>query len=161
MHHILDIDSIVITKEILNLIAEIDKFKGAWQLLGRLTPDRLSVLKRVATIESIGSSTRIEGAQLSDKEIESLLSQLQTTFYSRDEQEVGGYAAVCGKICDYYALIPFTENMIKQLHAELLQYTDKDERHRGEYKKLPIRIEAFDSFGKLGLRTCSLKEGDG
>lgn len=141
-------DSIIITSEILNLISEIDEFKGAWQQMGRLTPDRLFALKRVATIESIGSSTRIEGSKLSDSEIQKLLLQVNAkTFQTRDEQEVAGYAFVCEQICDHYASIPFTENSIKQLHAWLLQYTDKDDRHRGEYKKIPIRIEAFDAIG--------------
>ena len=50
-------DTIQITPEILSLIARIDEFKGAWRALGTLAPDRLSALRRVATIESIGSST--------------------------------------------------------------------------------------------------------
>ncbi len=140
--------TLIITPEILNLIAEVDEFKGAWQQIGRLTPARLSALKRVATIESIGSSTRIEGAKLSDSQIEALLSQVdRKTFQTRDEQEVAGYAYVCEQICNDYSFIPFTENSIKQLHTWLLQYVDKDERHRGEYKKIPIHIEAFDSDG--------------
>jgi Fic family protein len=142
-------DSLVITTEMLNLIAEVDEFKGVWQQAGRLTPDRLLALKKVATVESIGSSTRIEGAKLSDNEVAVLLSQIELkNFHTRDEQEVAGYAFVCEYICDNYASIPLSENAIRQLHAWLLQYTEKDERHRGEYKKVPIRIEAFDSQGK-------------
>lgn len=150
---IVSLDSLIITPEILNLISEVDEFKGAWQQMGRITPDRLSALKRVATIESIGSSTRIEGAKLSDREIEALLLRVDAnTFQTRDEQEVAGYAFVCEQICDHYNSIPFTENVIKQLHSWLLQYTDKDDGHRGEYKKIPIRIEAFDFMGKnLGI----------
>ena len=141
-------ESLVITPAMLNLIAEVDEFKGAWQQMGKLTPDRLSALKKVATIESIGSSTRIEGARLSDNEIEALLRRTDSnTFQTRDEQEVVGYAYVCNQICEHYASMPFTENMIKQLHSWLLQYTDKDDRHRGEYKKIPIRIEAFNAEG--------------
>src|SRR5579864_2957731 len=87
--------SIKITAEILALVSEIDEFKGAWQALGRLTPDRLSALRRVATIESIGSSTRIEGSKLSDREVERLLADLEIrSFGTRDEQEVAGYAQV-------------------------------------------------------------------
>jgi Fic family protein len=142
-------DSLTITREMLNLIGEIDEFKGAWRQMGRLTPDRLSMLKKVATIESIGSSTRIEGSKLLDNEIEKLLSNTDTdVFHTRDEQEVGGYALVCQQIYDHYELMPLTENLIKQLHSSLLQYTDKDVRHRGEYKKIPIRIEAFDADKK-------------
>src|SRR6266478_4269779 len=89
------IASLGITPEILALIAEIDEFKGAWRALGTLAPERLSALRRVATIESIGSSTRIEGSKLSDREVERLLANLEIkSFASRDEQEVAGYAEV-------------------------------------------------------------------
>jgi len=58
-----------VTPEMLSLVAEIDELKGAWRALGTLAPERLSALRRVATIESIGSSTRIEGSRLSDREV--------------------------------------------------------------------------------------------
>ncbi len=146
---IINTDGLVITSEILKLIAEIDEFKGAWLQVGRLSPDRLSSLKRVATIESIGSSTRIEGAKLSDKEIEALLKHADTkNFATRDEQEVAGYADVCELICEHFQAIPLTESQIKDLHARLLHYSNKDDGHRGHYKKIPIRIEAFDPNGK-------------
>ena len=70
-------DTLTITPEILGLIAGIDEFKGAWRALGAIAPERLQALRRVATIESIGSSTRIEGAKLSDREVERLLSKLE------------------------------------------------------------------------------------
>ena len=85
----INIDSLSITSDFLGLIAEIDEFKGAWKALGTLAPGRLSALRRVATIESIGSSTRIEGSKLSDSEVERLLSNLAIqSFSSRDEQEM-------------------------------------------------------------------------
>lgn len=142
-----------ITPEMLSVIGEIDEFKGAWQLFGRLAPERLQVLRRVATIESIGSSTRIEGARLSDGEVEKLLSNLSSySFISRDEQEVAGYAYVCEEIFQSYEDIGISENIIKQFHGWLLKYSDKDQRHRGEYKKLMNNIEAFDESGKsLGI----------
>jgi len=89
----LQTDTLKITSEILSLIAQIDEFKGAWRALGMLAPDRLSALRRVATIESIGSSTRIEGSRLSDREVDRLLSNLAIhSFETHDEQEVAGYA---------------------------------------------------------------------
>src|SRR3989338_231218 len=106
-----------ITDEILQLIAEIDEFKGAWKAMGRITPDRLVNLRRVATIESIGSSTRIEGAKLSDREVEQLLSHLEIKkFSTRDEQEVAGYAETMDMIFDNFEAISPTENHIRQLH---------------------------------------------
>ena len=142
-----------ITPEILSLIAEIDEFKGAWRAIGRIAPDRLSSLRRVATIESIGSSTRIEGSRLSDREVEALLANIRIgSFATRDEQEVAGYAEVMEAIFDAYDAIPLTENHIRQLHRDLLVHSTKDERHRGAYKTLANHVEAFDGEGKsLGV----------
>jgi Fic family protein len=143
------LDTIEITPEILNLIAEIDEFKGAWRALGTLATERLAALRQVATIESIGSSTRIEGSKLSDREVERLLGRLQLqAFTSRDEQEVAGYAAVMELVFQSWAEIPLTENHLKQLHRELLQYSDKDGHHRGNYKTLTNHVVAFDETGK-------------
>jgi Fic family protein len=141
--------SIVITQEMLSLIAEIDEFKGAWRALGKLAPERLRQLRKIATIESVGSSTRIEGAKLTDRQVEALLGRLKAkSFSTRDEQEVAGYAVVMDTVFSNYEAIPITENYIKQLHAMLLKYSKKDARHRGEYKKLPNHVEAFDQTGK-------------
>ena len=142
-------DSIQITPELLVLIAEIDEFKGAWRALGTLAPERLNTLRQVATIESIGSSTRIEGSKLTDREVERLLAKLEIkTFDTRDEQEVAGYAEVMETIFHAWQDIPITENHIRQLHRDLLRYSQKDERHRGEYKTLPNSVAAFDESGK-------------
>ena len=145
--------SLVITSEILNLIARIDEFKGVWRTLGTLAPDRLSALRRVATIESIGSSTRIEGSKLSDKEVEKLLSGLSIqTFDTRDEQEVAGYAELMDLVFGSLADIPFDENHIKQLHQILLRHSTKDERHRGQYKTTSYHVAAFDENGtQIGI----------
>ena len=147
------ISTLKITPEILGLIAEIDEFKGAWKAIGRIEPERLSGLRRVATIESIGSSTRIEGAKLSDREVERLLSNIEIkAFETRDEQEVAGYAAVMETVFASWQEIALTENHIKQLHRDLLQFSDKDERHRGGYKTSPNHVEAFGPDGEsLGV----------
>lgn len=142
-------DTLNITPEFLGLIAEIDEFKGAWKALGTLAPERLSALRRVATIESIGSSTRIEGSQLSDSEVEKLLSDISIrSFSSRDEQEVAGYAETMEQIFQSWEYIPLTENHVRQLHRDLLRHSDKDERHRGNYKTSPNNVVAFDADGK-------------
>lgn len=140
--------SLQITPELLVLVAEIDEFKGAWRALGTLAPERLSALRRVATIESIGSSTRIEGSRLSDREVERLLANLEIkAFASRDEQEVAGYAEVMETIFSAWAEISITENHIQQLHRDLLRYSDKDEWHRGRYKTTSNSVAAFDAEG--------------
>ena len=145
--------TVAITPEILGLIAGIDEFKGAWRALGTLAPDRLSALLRVATIESIGSSTRIEGSKLSDRDVERLLSNLQIQkFSTRDEQEVAGYAKVMELVFSSWQDIALTENHIRQLHRDLLVYSEKDAWHRGNYKTSTNSVVAFDENGKqLGV----------
>jgi Fic family protein len=146
-------DTIQITSEILKLIARIDEFKGAWRALGTLAPDRLSALRRVATIESIGSSTRIEGSKLSDRDVERLLSNLQIkSFYTRDEQEVAGYAELMDLVFSSWQDIRVTENHIKQLHQILLRYSEKDTWHCGNYKTNSNSVAAFDEDGtQIGI----------
>ncbi len=142
-------ETIKITPEILTLIAEIDEFKGAWRALRTLAPERLSALRRVATIESIGSSTRIEGSKLTDREVERLLANLEIkSFATRDEQEVAGYAEAMELIFRSWEEIAVTVNHIKQLHRDLLVHSEKDAWHRGEYKTTSNSVAAFDENGK-------------
>lgn len=146
-------NTLKISPELLKLISKIDEFKGAWRALGALAPERLSKLRHVATIESIGSSTRIEGSKLSDREVEQLLSNLQIKeFSTRDEQEVAGYAEVMDLIFSAWDEIPFTENYIKQLHQQLLGFSSKDEWHRGQYKTSSNSVAAFNEQGvQIGI----------
>jgi Fic family protein len=144
-----EIKDIKITPEMLAQIAEIDEYKGTWTSFTRLRPEQLKTLKKVATIESIGSSNRIEGNILSDTEVEELLSHIdKKSFKSRDEEEVAGYAELMNIIFDNYPVIPLSENYIKQFHQILLKFASKDKRHRGEYKKLPNSVAAYDKNGK-------------
>jgi Fic family protein len=149
----MDLRNLSIPPDLLSLITEIDEFKGRWSVQHAQEPERLKALRHVATIESIGSSTRIEGSKLTDTEIEALLNNInQQSFATRDEQEVAGYAEVMETIFENHENIPVTENYIKQLHAMLLRHSEKDERHRGEYKTHSNNVEAFDQFGtSLGV----------
>src|SRR5579872_5155461 len=108
--------NLVLTPEMLRLVAEIDEFKGAWKAFGTLAPERLATLKQIATVESVGASTRIEGAKLTDREVDMLLSNLDLgSFRTRDEQEVAGYAEATKLVYDSLRETPSTENYIKQL----------------------------------------------
>ena len=146
----LDTQTLKITPDLLTLLSELDEFKGAWRAFGTLAPDRLAMLRQIATIESIGSSTRIEGSTLTDNEVELLLGRLNIQkFASRHEQEVAGYADVMDTIFASWSDIPITENHIKQLHRDLLKHSSKDERHRGTYKTLHNDVGAFNATGQM------------
>jgi Fic family protein len=137
-----------IGSDLVKLIAEIDEFKGRWEALKTMSPDRLQVLRRVATIESVGSSTRIEGAKLTNVQVETLLANIEMkSFSSRDEQEVAGYAEAMDLVYEAFDDLHLTENHIRQLHQQLLRHSQKDERHRGSYKTLSNNVVAFDADG--------------
>jgi Fic family protein len=141
--------NLILTPDLLRLVGEIDEFKGAWKALGSLAPDRLATLRQIATVESVGASTRIEGARLTDREVDLLLSNLDLgSFKSRDEQEVAGYAEATKLVFDSWRDIPLDENHVKQLHGILLKFSDRDEHHRGSYKTISNNVEAFDSKGR-------------
>ena len=138
-----------LTHQMVKIISELDEFKGRWSATTLLAPERLNSLKHVATIESIGSSTRIEGVKLSDSQIEKLLGGVaRQSFSSRDEEEVAGYAETMSLVFSSFSEMTLTENHIKQLHSTILKFSNKDQRHRGEYKKFQNNVEAFDQSGK-------------
>jgi hypothetical protein len=106
-------------------------------------------LRRRAAIESIGASTRLEGSELSDREVEIILSELATcSFDTHDEQAVAGYASVMETIFTSWLVLPLTEDHVRQLHRDLFHYSTKDDCHRGEYKKTENDVEAFAMQGK-------------
>ena len=137
------------TPRIIRLIAEIDEFKGYWKGMATLSINFLSNLRTLAMIESVGSSTRIEGAKLTDSEVSALIKGIGIySFRSRDEQEVAGYAEALMLIQESYDEIDLTENNIKYLHKVLFKFSDKDTWHLGEYKKHPNHVAAFDADGR-------------
>jgi Fic family protein len=124
--------------ELVRLIGELDHFRGTWRKMQEIRAERLVQLRQVTTIESTASSTRIEGVELTDAEVARVLDGIRSdSFRARDEQEVKGYAELLTLIYESSSDISLTENHIKQLHRVLLGHSGKDERHRGEYKKLP------------------------
>ena len=143
----------VLSPSLVRRLAEVDEFKGRWQALRNLVPDRLTSLQRIATIESVASSTRIEGVTLSDDEVHTLLRGVTTHgLQTRDEQEVAGYAAVMERIFQSWQALELTENHILQLHRVLLTHSTADAAHRGTYKTRPNSIEAVAADGRsLGV----------
>jgi len=130
-------------------IAEIDTKKSAWNEGAQLDRQVLETLKRSVLITSSGASTRIEGAQLSDEDIEKMMRGLSMQKFSdRDKQEVRGYYELLENVFTAYPSIPFSEGTIKFFHKELLKHAEKDKLHRGEYKKKENKVEMIDSAGQ-------------
>lgn len=131
------------TQEIIKKIGFIDSFKGKWESIQREENKYLKELKKLATIQSIGSSTRIEGATLSNEEIATLIENLKINkLETRDEQEAIGYYEVLEVVLDEYDGILLTESNISSLQNLLLRFSNKDSSHRGKYKKLSNKVVA-------------------
>lgn len=131
-------------------IAQIDEIKGGWGTGVKLTPQILERLEYSVLITSTGASTRIEGAHLSDQDVEKLVKGFKIkTWAERDQQEVQGYYETLKNVFDAWEVIPFGESSIKHLHQEMLKYAEKDQRHRGDYKKTENQVIARDSAGKM------------
>jgi len=130
-------------------IAQIDEFKGGWIGATKLHPQTLGRLKRSVLVTSTGASTRIEGALLTDADIEKLLRGISIQQFSdRDKQEVRGYHELLSNVFDSWDSLSFTEGLIKHFHAELLKYVEKDQVHRGEYKQQENKVHMVDTIGQ-------------
>lgn len=130
-------------QQITQKLSIIDSFKGNWKAIENSESRYLKELRKIATIESIGSSTRIEGATLTDEEVEKLLKSVKITkLQSRDEQEVVGYYDALEIILENYTDIEISERYVHQLHGILLKHSDKDQTHKGRYKNLSNQVVA-------------------
>jgi len=130
-------------QQITQKLSVIDSFKGNWKAIENSDSRYLKELRKIATIESIGSSTRIEGATLTDEEVEKLLKSVKITkLQSRDEQEVVGYYEALEVILENYGDIEISERYIHQLHGILLKHSHKDQTHKGRYKNLSNQVVA-------------------
>lgn len=138
-----------ITPEILSKIGRIDETKGRWNYGVNLSPQLLGRLKKSVLITSSGASTRIEDSRMSDEDVEEFIKGLNITkFRDRDKQEVKGYYELLENVFNAWKTIPFSESSIKHLHSELLKYSQKDIRHKGDYKKTENDVSMFDADGK-------------
>lgn len=129
--------------KILSVISRIDRFDASWTSIERLEGGNLRQLRHVATIQSVGASTRIEGSKMTDEEVAGLLKNIGiSNIEDRDTQEVVGYFNVLDTIIDSYDAIVISENNIKNLHNQLLKFSTKDAWHRGDYKQHVNAVEA-------------------
>jgi len=108
---------------IVSKIAKIDELKGQWISGARLSPQVLGRLKRSVLITSTGASTRIEGARMSDADIEKLMRGINIQkFTNRDKQEVKGYYELLENVFNSWKNLKFNENLIKHFHKVIKSF---------------------------------------
>ena len=135
--------------EIWSKITRIEELKGQWIAGAQLSPQVLGRLKRSVLITSTGASTRIEGAKLSDEDVEKLMRGIDIQkFTDRDKQEVKGYYELLENVFNSWKSLKFNESTIKHFHKELLKYVKKDEDHRGDYKRRENQVQMINAAGE-------------
>jgi len=129
--------------QLIGLISEIDRFDASWSSIERIEKQNLKQLKSIATVRSVGASTRIEGSKLTDEEVDVLLKNIDITkLEDRDSQEVVGYFESMDMISETYRDIQISVGDIKNLHNILMKYSIKDGWHKGDYKQHSNAVEA-------------------
>jgi len=129
-------------------IARIEKLQGQWITGAKLSPQVLGRLKKSVLITSTGASTRIEGARLSDEDIEKLMRGINIQkFRDRDKQEVKGYYELLENVFNSWKSLQLSENSLQHFHGEMLKYVEKDTIHRGTYKKRENKVHMIDEAG--------------
>jgi Fic family protein len=129
--------------QIMSELSKIDRFDASWSSIEKREGATLKQLKSIATVKSVGASTRIEGSKMTDDEVSVLIGKINTTsFVERDQQEVVGYFETLDAITENYRSISITESQIKSLHNLLMKHSVKDAWHKGEYKQVSNAVEA-------------------
>ncbi len=97
------------------------EYRGKQALYFQQSPEVLETLRRVATIESTESSPRIEGIEIPHRRVEDLVLRSAKP-QNRSEQEVAGYRDALQLIYDSARDMPFSINVILQLHTVMYRY---------------------------------------
>ena len=140
----------IIPLNTITLISKIDELKGRWIENSKLNYDILNKLKKAVLVTSTGASTRIEGAEMTDDEVENYMKGLETIkMKDRDKEEVRGYFEVLKNVFDSYQTLSLREGMIQNLHKELLKYSNKDKLHLGKYKIKENKVGLVNDKGEI------------
>lgn len=158
------------------------RFQGrlveAWNSISALSEHELAYLHRQALVSTIGASTRIENAVLTDEEIDwvdtTLSQDSRTTSFDaqkgfivdklskerqRSIEEVAGCREVLTTIYQQAAgLVPFTETHLRGLHHDLLRYYPQASRYAGAYKTTINKVVSYNH--ETGQRLTVLNPAD-
>ncbi len=144
--------------KILADLNKVDRFDASWTSIEKREGTSLKQLKSIATVRSVGASTRIEGSKMTDEEVAVLIEKLSISkLEERDEQEVIGYFEALDLITENYDGIQITEGQIKNLHKILMQHGEKDKWHKGKYKQVSNAVEAnfVDGTKQIVFKTAN------
>ena len=110
--------------KIMSELSKIDRFDATWISVEKREGPTLKQLKSIATVKSVGASTRIEGSKMTDDEVSVLIENINiSSFEERDNDRL-----------KYYASLSQEELLINLKKMVLASYGIKDE---AELKDMP------------------------
>jgi Fic family protein len=119
------LEKIVIPQRLITTIRLLGEYKGKQELYQQQAPEMLENLRQVALIQSTESSNRLEGIVADEKRLRALMAE-KTEPANRSEAEIAGYRDVLNTVHSSYGHIPFSDNVVLQLHRDLMKYCGKE-----------------------------------
>jgi Fic family protein len=116
-------------------LSDIGRAQGRQELFTRQSPQKLKVLREHAIAQSAISSNRIEGVEIDQARIGTVVFG-HPALKDRDEEEVAGYRDALNLIHTQGATLPVSEETILQLH----KLSRGDVWDAGRYKDKPVDI---------------------
>jgi hypothetical protein len=139
-------------------LTDLAEARGKQEWFTRQSPQKLKVLREHALIESTVSSNRIEGVEVDQSRIGTLLFG-KAALRDRDEEEVRGYRDSLKLVHGNGAKLPVSEATIKTLH----KLSRGDIWDAGTYKEKDVDIiqTYADGRSRVRFKTLPAKETPG
>lgn len=107
---------------VVKTVGLIHEYKGRQDLFKLQAPAKLENLRQVALIQSVESSSRIEGVTAPHDRFLALMEE-KTKPENRSEGEISGYRKVLGLIHESATDIPLNAGVLLQFHRDLMSFT--------------------------------------
>jgi Fic family protein len=128
-------------------LSELGEARGKQDLFARQAPQKLKALREHALIESAVSSNRIEGVEVENSRVGTVVFG-KSLLRDRDEEEVRGYRKALDLIHSRGADLPISEKTIRNLHS----LSRGGLGDAGEYKQTENDIVEVQPDGRRKLR---------
>ncbi len=126
----------------------IGECKGRQQTYVHQSPEALELMRKLATIESIESSNRLEGIVAERPRIEGMALRSARP-KGKTEQEIAGYRDALALVHEHWESLPFEEEVIRRLHATIFSYLPE---RGGEWKQVDNYIIERSADGRERVR---------
>lgn len=113
-----------ISHNLLMTVRALGEYRGHQSMYHQQSPEILETLRRVAMIQSVESSNRIEGVVVAQARLQAIMDE-KTTPKDRPEGEVAGYRDVIGEIHSNAHRMNTSPDLILEFHRKMYAHTSE------------------------------------